>query len=219
MQFQRHRCLLSSRMKTTPRQPYRFVRVPTELLETLLRSRLSGTQWSVLLWTVRYTYGWNRRFTPFTWYRIAKELRLSRPAIYRTGQALLAARILVVQDKQLMIQTDYTQWDTGLIGKSTNAGSQLWMPGMNVAREQRSALRANNALVPHRVSGGCSGATFVRRTKDSSKDKLKTSKEQHRFEQNSPPDKTSGSFQTEPDSLQQEPPNPFQNKYDSLSQN
>ena len=87
----------------------RFVRVPTQLLEALLRARLSGGQWRVLLWVMRNTYGWNRQFTPFTWYRIARDLSLSRPAAYRGGQDLLKARILVVRENQLAVEVNCAQ--------------------------------------------------------------------------------------------------------------
>ena len=75
--------------------PDRFIRLPTDVLEALLRKRLSGAQWRIIFWVIRHTYGWNRPSTPFTWYRIAKELGMSRPALYRAGQALLAKGILV----------------------------------------------------------------------------------------------------------------------------
>jgi len=70
--------------------------MPTELLESLLRGRLNGIQWRIMAWVVRQTYGWNRRFVAFSWYRIALDLGASRPAVYRAGKALLATRMLIV---------------------------------------------------------------------------------------------------------------------------
>src|ERR1700685_3720438 len=68
-----------------------FVRLSNDLLEALLRARLNGTQWRILRGVIRQTYGWNRRSTPFTWYKLAKQLCLDRAAVYRAGQALLTA--------------------------------------------------------------------------------------------------------------------------------
>jgi|GEM_PF-6640086 len=88
----------------------RFIRVPTTLLKALLRTRLTGVQWRLLFWIMRRTYGWNRGATPFTWYRIAIDTGITRPAIFRAGVALLKARILVLRKKQLAIETDSARW-------------------------------------------------------------------------------------------------------------
>jgi hypothetical protein len=42
----------------------RFVRVPTELLEALLRAGLAGGQLRVILWVVRNTYVTCTHFSP-----------------------------------------------------------------------------------------------------------------------------------------------------------
>src|SRR5579863_3336786 len=115
----------------------RFVRVPTPLLEALMQARLSGGQYCVLLWVIRQTFGWNRPRTRFTWYRIARDLDMHRPAAYRAGHALLEAGILIAREKQLSLQPDVGLWDGGLRSAKTVAGRQLWMPGVDVAGEQR----------------------------------------------------------------------------------
>lgn len=152
----------------------RFVRFPTGLLEALLRTRLSGVQWRILLWVVRYTFGWNRQSTPFTWYRIAQELALNRSAVYRSGQALLAARVLVVYGNQLGVQMDCAEWDIRVSGTPTVTAKQLWMPGMDVAIQRRPALLPSNAGVACRQPNRSQEATLSRRAKDSSKERLKT---------------------------------------------
>lgn len=126
----------------------RFVRVPTKLLEALLRARLSGTQWRILLWIIRQTYGWNRESAPFTWYRIARELAISRPAVYRAGLKLVASGVLVTQGKRLA-----------------------------VAGAQRRAVPRSNATDAARQRNSCQEATLFRPAKDSSKDELKTYKD------------------------------------------
>jgi phage replication O-like protein O len=154
-------------------QPGRFVRFSTELLEALLRIRLTGIQWRVVLWVVRYTDGWNRVWTPFTWYRIAKELGLDRPATYRAGQALLQNKLLILSDGQMAVQRDDGLWDRDILGGRTGVPKQLWIPEVSVAREQRPALLGDNATVAGRQRKRCPEATVFRRAKDSSKDRLK----------------------------------------------
>ena len=147
----------------------RFVRLPTELLEALLRTRLTGAQWRILLWVIRQTFGWNRPCTPLTWYTIAKDIGISRPALYRAGQALLEARILILQEGQLAIQTDLHLW----VCPGVEAQLSLALPPGNVAGEQRPALPGSNESVAGRHLNRCSEATFFRRAKDSSKDNRK----------------------------------------------
>ena len=80
----------------------RFVRVPTALLEVLLRANFRGGQLRVILWMIRNTYGWNRPFTPFTWdRRRANDLRMNRSAVYRAGEKLVDACVLARRDRQL----------------------------------------------------------------------------------------------------------------------
>jgi phage replication O-like protein O len=134
-------------------QPDRFVPVPTPLLEAFLRMPLNGTQWRLIFWTIRNTYGWNRPAVSFTWYRLAKELAINRAALYRSGQNLLARGVLVSSEGRLAVATN------------------------TVANGQRFPLPKNNASVAARQRNRCQEATFFRRAKDSSKNSLKNHKE------------------------------------------
>ncbi len=155
----------------------RFVRFPTELLEALIGARLSGTQFRILLWVVRGTYGWNRRSIPFTWYRIAKELFLDRPVTYRAGKTLLQTGVLLQEDHQLSIQNDSRMWDAIVLSPRNDNARQLWMPEITVAWEQRQALSGNNVTVAGRQRNRCQETTLFRRVKDRCKDNLKTYKD------------------------------------------
>ena len=74
-----------------------FVRLPTALLEKLLRTPLNGAQWRILLWIIRHTYGWHRASCQFTWYKIAKDLSVDRGGVVRAGSQLLNAGILRIE--------------------------------------------------------------------------------------------------------------------------
>ncbi len=158
-------------------QPDRFVRFPLNLLEALLRARLSGTQWRILLWVVRHTYGWNRGWTPFSWYRIAKETGLDRAAAYRAGTALMRAQILVRRGEQIAIELDSEEWGRSVLSVRTDAPRRLWTPGINIAREQRRPLPLDNAPDVARQRNDCQATTLFRRVKDRCKDRLKTYKD------------------------------------------
>jgi phage replication O-like protein O len=156
--------------------PDRFVRFPTDLLEALLRVQLSETQWRILLWVIRQTYGWNRNAIRFSWYRIAKDLSVDRGGIVRAGHKLLGAGVLYVQDGQLGIQREYAEWDRRILVKREDHPYQLWMPAISAETHHPNprAGDIDNDAGPHR--GRCQESSVFRRSKDSSKDNLKTFK-------------------------------------------
>jgi phage replication O-like protein O len=149
---------------------HRFVALPSGMLDALVVIPLTGAQWRVLLWVIRQTLGWNREWTAFTWYRMAKDLHMDRAATYRAGQALLSWNILSPREKLLGIQSNIRQWEQPAV----LAGRQLLLPEMGVAYEQRKPLPGDNAAVVGGQRKRCVATTVFRRAKDSSKDKLKT---------------------------------------------
>jgi hypothetical protein len=144
-----------------------------------MRTRLSGVQWRIVLWVVRYTFGWNRRSTPFTWYRIAQEVQVNRSAVYRSGRALLRANLLVTEADQLALEMNSLLWDSALSSPQGSPDGQLWIPGVNVAARHRPTVQNGNAAGAGRQRRDCLSATVPRRVKDRSKDSLKTYIETH----------------------------------------
>jgi phage replication O-like protein O len=162
-----------------PAESERFVRVPTSFLEALMQARLSGGQYRVLLWVIRQTYGWNRQRTSFTWYGIAQQIGMHRPAAYRAGQTLLKVGILIMQDGHLALQPDCGFWGGGLRTFTSVADRQLWMPGIDVAAKQRRPLPGRHASVPRKQPERSLEATLFRPAKDI-KDRSKTYIKTHR---------------------------------------
>jgi phage replication O-like protein O len=186
--------------------PDRFVRVPTDVLEAVLKEHLSGGQYRVLFWVIRQTYGWNRPYAPFSWYRMAQELGITRPALYRAGQALVASGILVLHEGQVGVRV------------RTGEGRQLLIPGLDVAKKQRSALPDGNASVAGEQLKRCQQATVFRRAKDSSKDRLKTYKDRHLRKSDAAHHRSGTTDNTERRHLAGAA-RPIPEKYDGLSQN
>ena len=98
-----------------------FVRFPTHLLNALLTIPLTGTQFRIVLWVIRYTVGYHRASTAFSWYSLAHKLRLDRAAAYRAGVALIQANILVPQNGSLAIQADVDAWLMSVVAKQRKA--------------------------------------------------------------------------------------------------
>lgn len=194
-----------------------FVRIPTRLLDALLNARLSQTQGLILLWVIRQTYGWNRPQTTFTWYRVAQELGLDRPTVYRSGKALAQARLLIVEGEHVSVQVDSTRWDSLLMRGESVGARQLDMPAPTVGQEQLKALAGVNAIDGGKQRKRRRGPTVFRPPKDSSKDRLKTYR-QGRKDNSAPIDRNDGPGKTERQPLAANSI-PVRNKYERLSQN
>ena len=153
-------------------QHERFVRFPTALLDALLRAPLTGSQLRIFLWVIRKTIGWGQPWTPFSWCRLAKDLGLDRTAVYRSGQNLLRAKILLQYDNRIGVQADSGAW---LIRSRTrhNRVNQLWLPAIDVVPQQPKLMSGNNGIVVPQQPFCCPATTLFRRAKESSKEILK----------------------------------------------
>jgi phage replication O-like protein O len=179
----------------TERTLDRFIRLPTELLEALLRTPLNGTQWRVVGWVVRQTYGWNRDVAPFTWYRIARDLSMDRGGIVRAGNRLLRSGILFAQVGGVGIQKNDAQWNRQMLAPQGEGA----MTGVSADGGPRKAMTGNIANDDERHRKRCQETALFRRAKDSSKDRSKTYIQMNR--------NRAGAAK------------PVPNKYDGLSQN
>lgn len=168
-----------------------FVRVPTRLLERLLRTKLTGAQWRLLLWVIRQTLGWQRSSVSFTWYRISKDTGMDRAVAYRAGHRLLESGILTTDQNQLKLGVDWAQ---------------------------RGALPPSNADVAPAQPDHCQDATLFRRAKDSLKEKI-IEKEQKETGKNDAWHHRSTGGGDKRAALLAGAATPVPGKYDSLSQN
>src|SRR4051794_627682 len=102
------------------KQPYieamatSFMPLPNALTEALLRSRLSGNQWRLIMWSLRNTLGWNRPSTPFSWYRIANELEADRTGVLRAARPLIQQQLLAIEQGRLRVELDPQVWRTAM---------------------------------------------------------------------------------------------------------
>ncbi len=156
-----------------------FLRISNALFAALLRLDLTGTQWSIVLWTLRNTIGWNRETARFSWYRIAKELSMDRGGIARAGSKLLGANVLFLRDGQLGIQTDHREWDRRAFRCPYDDARQLWMPGVWDDQRHRKPMTGDIASDDEGHRNRCPESSLFRRTKDNGKDRLKTYKDRH----------------------------------------
>ena len=66
-----------------------------ELLEPLLRVQLNGTQFRILLWVARNSFGrGGEHFAGYTWGQIARDMGADRTRVSREGRAMLELGVL-----------------------------------------------------------------------------------------------------------------------------
>jgi phage replication O-like protein O len=195
-----------------------FSQISNTLFAALLKLNLTGTQWRILLWTLRNTIGWNREATRVSWYRIAKELSMDRGGVARAGRKLLAASVLFLRDGQLGIEADHRKWDRRVFRCPFDAARQLWMPGISDDQRHRKPMTGIIASDDGRPLKRCQESSLFRRAKDRCKDTLKTYKDRR------PPQTDDARHRlATTDNIERRhlagAAKPIPGKYDSLSQN
>ena len=87
-----------------------YAPIANELLDALLGFGFNRTQVHVILWVVRKTFGWSRKWAEFTWYAVAKDLHMSRSGVTTEGTKLIEAKVLHIRNGTIGIQKDYEKW-------------------------------------------------------------------------------------------------------------
>ena len=77
----------------------KFVKIPTELFEALMRASLTKTQMMVFLYVIRKTYGWNKYIDVISISQAAKELGKDRRWIQRAFRDLEAMGMIQINNK------------------------------------------------------------------------------------------------------------------------
>jgi phage replication O-like protein O len=153
-----------------------FVRVPTAFLEAVLKIPLSGGQWRILGWVIRQTWGWNREKTAFSWYQIARDVRVGRSALFRAGRQLVATGILSTDGGSVGIQSHAELWNRRVL-RGGRAGDREALLRDTAAGPPQQPLPLGHASVAARPQTRGRGPSPLRRMKDRWKDTPKTFKD------------------------------------------
>lgn len=94
-------------IRESRRDTGKAIAISSQLLQTLVRKHLSGSQWRIVLWVIRETSRRKQRMTPFRWSRIAHDLRLDRGAACRAGRRLLGAKLLFIRDGRIGLRKEH----------------------------------------------------------------------------------------------------------------
>lgn len=105
----------------SPQRENGHVRIANELFDEIVKLRLAGSEWQVLMFVIRKTYGWSKKSDFISLTQFQKETGLSRPRVCEAIARLVNKNILVKERgsvNKYMLQKDYDQWvvkENGLV--------------------------------------------------------------------------------------------------------
>lgn len=103
--------------KGNPQIEEGFTKIANELFDALIKLRVTTTQMNILLFVIRETYGFNRKFKDLSATYIASGIKRDHRNTRRAIDDLIKRRIIKVykentasQSRQLGINKHYTEW-------------------------------------------------------------------------------------------------------------
>lgn len=160
-----------------------------------MKERISSSEVRILLWVIRHTLGWNRATVAFSWYRIARDLRLDRAGVLRAGKRLLAS--------------GWLSSDGGSIGLRDAA---ILVASWATAPHAASMQTTDTSNVDHAQRSRCVPSPYDRRDKDIMKKTIKEKQDRSAPQERTPNPATQPRFIHHAGAA-----TPVPGKYDSIS--
>ena len=114
-----------------PQKEDGYTSVANEILEALVKAKLTGMEWECIMFIVRKTYGYNKKNDKISLTQFQKSLERSRQGVVDTLKSLVNKSVLVKSTGLGMsiygLNKDYSSWlvkSTGLV-KSGGVASQV----------------------------------------------------------------------------------------------
>jgi phage replication O-like protein O len=116
----------------SPQKENGSVMVANELLGALIKAKLNGVEWRVIMTVIRKTYGFNKKFDRISFTQFQEHTDSCRSVINKAIKSLVAKRILVANKLPLGneygLNKDYDSWVVAkkiLVAKIDQTSSQL----------------------------------------------------------------------------------------------
>ncbi len=88
-----------------------FTKIANEILEALVKTKLTQSEWRVLFFIIRKTYGWHKKIDRLALSQIALGTGIARQNVFRTLQSLIRKNIVLRPDnRHIGFQKDYSKW-------------------------------------------------------------------------------------------------------------
>lgn len=92
-------------------QPDKHVRISTELLQAIYCRRWTAQHLRILLWVIRHSYGWNRKWAPAVALRkIGEEIGMDYSDAGKAIRGMVRAGILKWENDRYYLIKDYEKW-------------------------------------------------------------------------------------------------------------
>lgn len=72
-----------------------YTPIPDDILESMIRCKLSGSQHAIILFVLRKTFGWKKNSDEISISAFAENLNLTRVAVVKSLNALVERKILL----------------------------------------------------------------------------------------------------------------------------
>ena len=111
-----------------------YTKIANELLEALAKSRFDMCQWSIILWVMRQSYGWNKPKTdPIRTIDLAEAIGMLRGTTHKALSKLIAMKVICRDDAGCFsISKDHDSW-----GKPVSCGNPIPVGNKSVYPRKR----------------------------------------------------------------------------------
>jgi phage replication O-like protein O len=99
-----------------------FTKIANELLDAMCQLRLSGTEYQVLMFIIRKTYGWNKKADWISGSQIVTATNLSKRTVFKALHGLVRRNVINRENGVTALQKDYSLWLGALQGSSALQG-------------------------------------------------------------------------------------------------
>ena len=107
------RLLLRERNMANPQCEDGYTKIANQIIERLIATALTGSEWSLCMFVIRKTYGYKKKTDQISLSQFERECLLSRQTVINCLERLVKANMLVKVQGKISIygfQKDYEQW-------------------------------------------------------------------------------------------------------------
>lgn len=101
---------LHCKSMANPQKENGFVSIANELLEKICSAPISGSEFRILLFTIRKTYGYGKKLDWISLSQYAAGTGLPRPNVSKVLKLLVVKRLLYKEENRYGINKNYSQW-------------------------------------------------------------------------------------------------------------
>ncbi len=93
-----------------PQKENGHIGIATEIIEALIRQKLSGSEWQLIMTVIRKTWGWQKKEDVISLSQFEKSTELHHTVVCRAKKRLVAKNILLIRNNSIKFNKNYEQW-------------------------------------------------------------------------------------------------------------